>query len=111
MLDFRPNQTEKDRNRQISAILLQAKCLKMCHFLSVCLQILTESKNMIPKFVFLKNTIWVSKNAESCTDFKIVDQGLKECSYKKLCQISEQILRFSRFWAFPTLLSAITVLK
>jgi len=70
---------ENDRYCKINAVLVQAKRLKICLFWNVCHHSLQKITTMTSKKFFSPKTIWVPKNAENCANFKIVDQGLKEC--------------------------------
>ena len=96
---------------KLNRFLIQAKRFKMCHFLSICVQSLQKVLLWPPQKFSLQNTIWVSKYAENCAAFKVVDKNFKECFKKKLCPNNYSNFEFCQFKAFLTLLLSTTFFR
>ena len=81
-------------------------CVFLSCFLPICNQSLQKVLVRAKKYL-LKNSIWVSKNAEFHADFESVEKVLKKCTQKNV--ISKSVTEICTFFTFD--LSLLNVCK
>jgi hypothetical protein len=77
-------------------------------FLRICNHSLQKVQIRAKKIILLKNSIWVSKNAEFHADFESVVKVLKKCTKKVIGKNMTEICAFSHLIMFVRLVLLIT---